>query len=453
MSDTESMKLLHHQRKDYTNVSSESDIMEHNSAENKKKKPMVSTRQLFRFATRREKWMIGIAMTCSIVVGLLQPASIAIFGLMVNQAMDAFDQGKSVVDATRPIALMFVYLGTGILVLAYIGNALWIISGESQTRRIRQLYVHAILRQDMAWFDKAEQGSFTSRLAADAQLIQDGISEKFGAMVRALSAFVFGILMSFGIGWRMEVVILAVLPLLATAAFITSFFTIKGTTQAQDAYADAGAIAEQVFAGIRTVYSFSLQNRFAKIYGDKLVKVREAGIRRGFVMAVGSGSFLFIMFGIYGLAFWYGAKLAMDGTIDAGFVMAIFLVMILGGMSLLQMPTYMAGISTARGAAYKIFETIDRVPDIDIDLDEGERPSKVFSEIEFRNVQFRYPTRPDVPILKNLNLKIKPGMTVAFVGPSGSGKSTSIQLLQRFYDPLAGEVLLDGRNIKDLSLR
>jgi ABC-type multidrug transport system fused ATPase/permease subunit len=122
-------------------------------------------------------------------------------------------------------------------------------------------------------------------------------------------------------------------------------------------------------------------------------------------------------------------------------------------MSLLRLPVNLSAVSSARGAAFKVFEIIDRVPDINADSTAGLSPERVQGSIEFKNVSFKYPTRPDLTILKNLSLKIHPGQTVAFVGPSGSGKSTTIQLVQRFYDALSGQVILDGHNVKDLNVK
>ncbi|KAI8141628.1 putative ABC transporter protein [Fennellomyces sp. T-0311] len=419
----------------------------------KKLKRTVPMHKLFRFATGWDKFKIAIAIICSVLVGLLQPMSIVFFGLFVNRVMDAFREGKSASEATQPIVIIFVILGTVILVLAYIANSLWVLTGENQTRRIRQLYVHAILRQDMGWFDQSEEGSLTTRLAADSQYIQDGISEKFGAMIRALSAFVLGFIMAFGLGWNLAVIVLAVLPVLGGVGGAMGYFITKSTLKVQDAYADAGNVAEQVFAGIRTVYAFTLQSRFAKIYEEKLVKARQAGVRRGYIMGFGVGGFLFVLFCIYAIAFWYGGVLAINETLEAWKIMVSFFCMLLGAMSLLQLPNHLSAISTACGAAHKIFETIDRVPVIDPDSDNGLKPAKVTGEIEFRNINFAYPTRPDIEVLKDFNLTIRPGMTVAFCGPSGSGKSTTIQLLQRFYDPASGHVLVDGNDVKDINLR
>jgi ABC-type multidrug transport system fused ATPase/permease subunit len=117
------------------------------------------------------------------------------------------------------------------------------------------------------------------------------------------------------------------------------------------------------------------------------------------------------------------------------------------------MPSNLVAISSACGAAYKIFEIIDRVPDIDLDSNTGMIPACIEGAIEFKNVSFNYPTRPDTMVLKGLNLRINPGQTVAFVGPSGSGKSTSIELIQRFYNVISGEILIDNNNIKNLDVK
>jgi ATP-binding cassette subfamily B (MDR/TAP) protein 1 len=229
-------------------------------------------------------------------------------------------------------------------------------------------------------------------------------------------------------------------------------FITKYTLKAQDSYADAGAVAEQVFSGIRTVYSFSLQNRFAELYAKKLEKAMKTGIQRGQILGFGFGSFMFILFCTYGLSFWYGSKLTRDHMMEGSDVMVVFFAMIMGAMALLQLPQNLSAVSSACGAAYKIYATIDRVPAIDPDNTEGLKPEKFTADIEFKDVMFKYPTRPDITILKKLNLKIRPGMTVAFVGPSGSGKSTSVQLIQRFYDPNEGQVLLDGHDLKEYNV-
>ena len=120
-------------------------------------------------------------------------------------------------------------------------------------------------------------------------------------------------------------------------------------------------------------------------------------------------------------------------------------------MSCLRFP--IIAITRARGAAAKLFATIDRVPSIDSSSEEGLKPSKVVGEITFENIDFSYPSRPDVQVVKNLSITFPAGKTTALVGASGSGKSTVISLVERFYDPLAGSVQLDGIDVCSLNLK
>ncbi|KAG2186819.1 hypothetical protein INT44_003045 [Umbelopsis vinacea] len=423
--------------------------------EKKKKQPAVGILTLFRFANARDKILILIGVICSASVGAIQPVSIIILGKFLTDFTKVLTTpGEDILAAVMPVILIFVYLGTANLVLGYLCQCSWVLSGEFQTRRIRKMYVHAILRQDMGWFDQAEEGSLTTRLAADTNLIQDGISEKFGIFIQCCSQFITGFVIAFVKGWRLALVLLAAMPIMGGCGIFIGIYITKFTTMGQDAYADGGAVVEQAISGIRTVYSFSLQKRFLDRYKVELQKAYVVGRKKGIVLGVGFGSFMFILFATYGLAFWYGYTLVVNKTdgMNGSSVLVVFMSMMIGAMSLLQLPPQLSAVTSAMGAAYKIYNTIDRVPSIDPDSTVGKKLDTVKGHIVFKDVMFKYPTRPDTTVLKNLNLDIKPGMTVAFCGPSGSGKSTSIQLIQRFYDPLEGSVTLDGNDLKDLNV-
>ncbi|KAI8976786.1 P-loop containing nucleoside triphosphate hydrolase protein [Pilobolus umbonatus] len=382
------------------------------------------------------------------------PISIIVLGDMFAEISSAMVKGdfSNMSDSVLPLVLNFVYMGIAVLFAAYISNCLWILTGEYRSRRIRILYFHAILRQDMSWFDKAEDGSLTTRLATDTYLIQEGISEKFGLVLNALGQFLAGFIIAFIHGWKLALIILAAAPFTWLNGAIMNHYIAKYTLQSQDDYAKAGTIAEQVFAGIRTVYSFSLQKRFTALYANKLKLAEASGIRRGKALGYGFSFFFLFLFGMYGLAFWFGGILYQKELLTIDQLLITFFAMIYAIESVSSFPSNLSAVSTARGAAYRIFATIDRIPDIDPYSKQGVKKERIDGDIEFKDIMFTYPTRPDITILKKLNLKIKAGMTVAFVGPSGCGKSTSVQLIQRFYDPNQGNLYIDNHDIKDYNV-
>jgi ATP-binding cassette subfamily B (MDR/TAP) protein 1 len=145
----------------------------------------------------------------------------------------------------------------------------------------------------------------------------------------------------------------------------------------------------------------------------------------------------------------------LAGEVDVGVIVNVFLAILIGSFSLVMVAPQLTAISNARGAAGKLFETIDRVPPIDSASPDGHKPDESLTkgEITFTNVRFNYPSRPEVPILRGVDFVFPAGKTAALVGASGSGKSTVVALVERFYDPLSGSVKFDGVEIRDLNIR
>ncbi|XP_059906788.1 bile salt export pump-like [Gadus macrocephalus] len=166
-----------------------------------------------------------------------------------------------------------------------------------------------------------------------------------------------------------------------------------------------------------------------------------------------TGYMWFIIFLCYALAFWYGSGLVLDLEYTPGTLLQVFFGVLIGAMNLGQASPCLEAFASGRGAATIIFETIDRVPEIDCMSESGYKLDRVKGDIEFHNVTFHYPARPEVKILDQLSVAVKTGETTAFVGPSGAGKSTAVQLIQRFYDPKEGMVTLDGHDIRGLNIQ
>jgi ABC-type multidrug transport system fused ATPase/permease subunit len=157
------------------------------------------------------------------------------------------------------------------------------------------------------------------------------------------------------------------------------------------------------------------------------------------------------MFCSYCVGFYYGGRLVYDGTILPGEIIVVFFSIMMGTMGLSTVATFSTDISKAQGAATQIFALLDREPLIDASEEVGIK-QPINGKLSFQDIRFSYPTRPDTPVLRNFNLDIYPGQTVALVGPSGSGKSTIVQLLERYYDPLEGSLLVDDVPLREINL-
>lgn len=217
--------------------------------------------------------------------------------------------------------------------------------------------------------------------------------------------------------------------------------------------AEAGSLAEEVISTVRTAQAFGTQAILASLYDVFIGKSRKVDMKAAIWHGGGLAIFFFVIYSAYALAFDFGTTLINREDANAGDVVNVFFAILIGSFSLALLAPEMQAITHARGAAAKLYQTIDRVPSIDSASEEGLRPEKCIGEITLEHVNFNYPSRPNVPIVKDLSITFPAGQTVALVGASGSGKSTCISLVERFYDPLSGVVKLDGIDLRDLNVK
>ncbi|CAM6042945.1 unnamed protein product [Sphagnum compactum] len=327
-------------------------------------------------------------------------------------------------------------------------------TGERQSAKIRAKYLRAILRQNVGYFDdeSSSTSAVVNSVSADTMVVQQAISEKVGNFIQNMSLFVAGYLLGFLLVWRMALVALPFLPfLLIPGGFYNRAISVLALRM-QAAYNKAGTIAEQSISSVRTVYSFVGEETTVKAYSDSLNETVELGLKQGFAKGLAIGS-IGVNFAIWAFMAWYGSQQVLKGHANGAQVLMTGVSVLVGGIALGNATPHFKSFSEGRAAAYSIFELIHRVPPIDADDVSGRTLEKVEGNLELRNVDFTYPSRTDAPIFQNFSLRIPAGKTVALVGSSGSGKSTVIALLERFYDPLAGEVLIDGVNIKEFQLK
>uniref|UniRef100_A0A8C7P4N6 ATP-binding cassette sub-family B member 5 n=1 Tax=Oncorhynchus mykiss TaxID=8022 RepID=A0A8C7P4N6_ONCMY len=442
-----------------------------NLAFHEDKKPqerMTEGQPTFRYATGCEVLLMIIGLLCAALHGIALPLMCVVFGQMTDSFVQSGQQlnltGTFCLTSAESImknkehtrhAYYFVGIGCAVFLLGTFQVMLFLLTATKQTKRIREKYFHAILHQQMSWFDTHQIGVLNVRLTDDINTINEGLGDKICVFVQFFCTFLSGFIIGFIFGWKLTLVILAVSPLLAGSAAVWSKILATLTSKELSAYAKAGAVAEEILVAIRTVVAFNGQKKAVERYERNLEDAKNFGIKKAITTNVSMGFTQFVIFGTYALAFWYGTKLSVDEpeNYTIGKTITVFFSVMIGAFSLGQGAPNLEAIAKARGAAYEVYNTIDQPRPIDSSSKEGHKPDCVKGDIEFKNIHFSYPSRKDVKILQGVNLTVPRGKTIALVGASGCGKSTTIQLLQRFYDPDSGEITLDGRDIRTLNVK
>ncbi|KAL3969996.1 receptor tyrosine-protein kinase erbB-3 [Sarotherodon galilaeus] len=414
---------------------------------NNKNKPHTS----FRFATWKDIVMMVVGSVCALVHGAASPLMLLVYGMMTNTFVD---YELIVVTATHFCSLGRVDIEAQMTLFAYYYIAFWVTAAAKQTQRIRKTYFRKVMRMEIGWFDCNSVGELNTRISDDINKINSAIADQVSIFIERISTFIFGFMVGFIGGWKLTLVVIAVSPLIGIGAGLMAMAVARLTGRELKAYAKAGAVADEVLSSIRTVAAFGGEEKEAERYDKNLVEAQNWGVKKGTIIGVFQGYLWCIIFLCYGLAFWYGSKLVIDTKeMTAGTLIQVFFGVLMAAMNLGQASPCLEAFASGRAAAKSIFETIDREPEIDCLSEEGHKLDKVKGDIEFHNITFYYPSRPDVKILDNLSMQIRAGETTAFVGPSGSGKSTTVQLIQRFYDPKEGTVTLDGHDIRTLNIQ
>ncbi|BAT76977.1 hypothetical protein LR48_Vigan01g291500 [Vigna angularis] len=409
--------------------------------------------KLFSFADPLDHLLMFLGTVGAFGNGVSLPLMTLIFGNMIN-AFGGNSNTKQVVDEVSKVSLKFVYLAIGTFFASLLQLTCWMITGERQAARIRGLYLQTILRQDVTFFDKETRtGEVVGRMSGDTVLIQDAMGEKVGQFLQFMATFVGGFVIAFIRGWLLAVVMLSSIPPLAFCGAMVGLVISKASSRGQQAYSKAASVVEQTIGSIRTVASFTGEKQAIVNYNQSLVKAYKAGLQEALASGFGFGALYFVFTCSYGLAIWFGAKMIIEKGYTGGQVVTVMMAVLTGSMSLGQASPSLSAFAAGKAAAFKMFETIKRNPEIDAYDTTGQQLDDVRGDIELREVCFSYPTRPDELIFNGFSLSIPRGTTTALVGESGSGKSTVVSLIERFYDPQSGEVLIDSINLKEFQLK
>jgi ABC transporter fused permease/ATP-binding protein len=412
------------------------------------------------FATTR-----NVRTALGSLLGLARPEWLRLFAgclclLIGNAASLIFPQGiRLVVDAASNGSLSHTVdqVSTWMIVISLIfgfsmaGSSILVgVAGERIAANLRQRLFGAILKQEIEFFDVRRTGELMSRLSSDSSTINTAITTNLAMALRSLTSAAGGIAFLLFTSPVLTALMLAVVPATSLSAWISGRRIRRLSREVQDALAAASEVAEDAIAGVRTVRTFDGEEREVGRYSQFVDRAFQMAKRRivvgaSFTAAASFGSYTAVV-----VVFWYGGHLLSEGKMTVGaltsfLVYAMTVAVAVGGLGDLW-----ADLMRALGAAERIFEIIDRQPSMP--AVRGRLPTAE-GKVELCAVHFAYPTRPDVVVLAGVDLVLEPGEVVAVVGPSGAGKSTITALISRFYDPLSGNVLLDGQDIRHLDPR
>ncbi|KAK4432470.1 ABC transporter B family member 1 [Sesamum alatum] len=396
-------------------------------------------------------------VSCSVgavVHGSSLPLFLRFFADLVNSFGSNANNVDKMTQEVLKYAFYFLIVGAAIWASSWAEISCWMWTGERQSTKMRIKYLEAALNQDIEFFDtEVRTSDVVFAINTEAVMVQDAISEKLGNFLHYMATFVSGFVVGFTAVWQLALVTLAVVPLIAVIGAIHTVTLAKLSGKSQEALSQAGNIAEQTIVQIRTVLSFVGESRALQAYSAALKVAQKIGYRSGFAKGMGLGATYFTVFCCYALLLWYGGYLVRHHFTNGGLAIATMFAVMIGGLALGQSAPSMAAFAKARVAAAKIFRIIDHKPGVERNSESGLEFESLTGQLELRNVDFAYPSRPETRVLNNFSLTVPAGKTIALVGSSGSGKSTVVSLIERFYDPPSGQVLLDGHDIKTLKLR
>jgi ABC-type multidrug transport system fused ATPase/permease subunit len=426
--------------------------------------------------------MLLLAILSAIASGIPFPLIGIIFGQLIDDfnsaTCDSPDTPSARAqhqDSVNDKILLILYLAIAQFVTIYMHLSCWTLNGARLAQRLRESYLRNLLRQEPSYFDKLPPGEVASRLDGDIQAIRSGTAEKVGICLSSLSFFITAYIVAFIKDYELAAMLVSLIPAYFLMSFVGSHYIEKYSGLMSDYAATAASIASEALSNVVVVHAFGANTRLEDKFAKALKASEHEGLKKALAVGVQSGVLYFIAYSANGLAFWQASQRIADAvrhdakTASVGVTFTVVFILIEGQLDsssalrnsanawtatlvLSQVAPFLHLFGAAVASFRKLREDMDREPLIDGTAASGLRLSQAEGGFEFKDVSFTYPSRPEVTVLDQINIRIPPRKHTAIVGFSGSGKSTIAGLLTRLYDPNQGQVLFDGHNLRDLNL-
>jgi ABC transporter fused permease/ATP-binding protein len=398
----------------------------------------------------RAKFIVALFfLFISSLTGLAFPA---ILGALIDAAQGIYKY-KFLPRSINAIGLFGFALLFGQAFISFFRVVFFVQVAEKSLADIRRDTYFKLITLPMNFFANRRVGELNSRISADLSQIQDTLTTTIAEMIRQLVIMVGSVTLLVIVSGKLTLMLLSILPLLIAFAVVFGRYIRKLSRQAQDKLAESNTIVEETLQGIANVKAFVNEAYEAGRYNKALREVVNIAVKGAKFRGIFASFIVFCLFGTFVGVIWYGSTLIQSHAIDTGQLTTFIMYSIFVGAAMGSFPDLYANMQKAIGASERVLEILgENGEPISMIEDNNAVTEKINGDLNFNNVIFAYPSRPEITVLKGISIEAKAGQKIAIVGPSGSGKSTMASLILQFYHPQEGSILFDGRSADSYTL-
>ena len=406
---------------------------------------------------------IGSGITMPLLAYMMSDLFSDIGNTSESVTADDIQQMQSVVKSAMNKQIKR-FLGFGAISFAanFLNVCFWTLCGERCVHHMKRNYFTVILSQEQGWFDAHNAFEFATKVQAQLEQVEQGMGDKLGHVLMMVCQCISGFVIAFITSWKITLLMLCMAPFIIGVIIFMVTAMRTGIIMGRKTYEKGGGIAEEMLYNIKTVASFSNFEFEQKRFNEKIEICYQLDLATVFKLGLAIGLLIFFLNSTQTIALSYGRTLIrkdLNSNTGKDFtgadVIGVTFCTLMAIMGFGLIAPNIKIIQESCTASSDYFTLVEREPAMDLSQSVEKPPrDEIQGRIEFRNVVFKYPSDPNERIiLKGINLLFEPGKKVALVGESGCGKSTTVNLIERLYETTAGEIFIDGIEIKRFDIK